>query len=94
VWDNRGTPRLQVMRSAWGSENVIEVSCGGSGAKGWRTELEPGCSKSLEDHLRAATDSAKVDSAAWLAPLLVRIAMAGLRGVVESEAAGEWRGGG
>ena len=38
-----------------GSENVIGVSCGGSGAKGWRTELELGCSKSFEDHHRAAT---------------------------------------
>src|ERR1019366_2049201 len=38
-----------------GSENVIGVSCGGAGAKGWRTELELGCSKSLENPHRAAT---------------------------------------
>src|SRR5260370_18477886 len=31
------------------------VSCSGSGAKGWRTKLELGSSKSLEDYHGAAT---------------------------------------
>jgi hypothetical protein len=38
-----------------GSGNVIGVSCSGSGAKWWRTELELGCSQSLDDHHGAAT---------------------------------------
>ncbi len=38
-----------------GSEIVIGVSCSGSGEKGWRTELELGRGKSLDDHHAAAT---------------------------------------
>ena len=38
-----------------GSEIVIGVSCSGSGEKRWRTELELGGSKSLDDHHEAAT---------------------------------------
>ena len=38
-----------------GSEIVIGVSCSGSGAKRWRTELELGCGKSLDNHHGAAT---------------------------------------
>jgi hypothetical protein len=38
-----------------GSEIVIGVSCSGSGAKRWRTELELGGGKSLDDHHGAAT---------------------------------------
>jgi len=37
------------------SEIGTEVSCGGSGAKRWRTELELGRSQSFEDHHWAAT---------------------------------------
>jgi hypothetical protein len=36
-------------------EIVVGVSCSGSGAKRWRTELELGSRKSLEDHHGAAT---------------------------------------
>ena len=36
-------------------EIVIGVSCDGSGAKRWRTELELGSRKSLEDRHGAAT---------------------------------------
>src|SRR5208282_114894 len=38
-----------------GSENVIGVSCSGSGAKRWRTELDLGSCQSLDDHHGAAT---------------------------------------
>ncbi len=38
-----------------GSEIVIGVSCRGSGEKRWRTELELGGGKSLDDHHGAAT---------------------------------------
>jgi len=31
------------------------VSCGGSGERRWRTELELGCRKSLDDHHRPTT---------------------------------------
>ncbi len=34
---------------------MIGVSCSGSGAKGWRTELELGSSKSFDDYHGAAT---------------------------------------
>ena len=37
------------------SEIVIGVSCSGSGEKRWRTELDLGGGKSLEDHHGAAT---------------------------------------
>ena len=37
-----------------GSEIVIGVSCSGSGAKRWRTELALGWGKSLDDHHGAA----------------------------------------
>jgi hypothetical protein len=37
------------------SEIETEVSCRGSGAKRWRTELELGRSQSFEDHHGAAT---------------------------------------
>ena len=33
----------------------IVVSCGDSGGKGWRTELDLGSGKSLDDHHAAAT---------------------------------------
>ena len=36
-------------------EILIGVSCSGSGAKRWRTELELGSRKSLDDHHGAAT---------------------------------------
>ena len=36
-------------------EIVIGVSCSGSGTKRWRTELELGSGKSLEDHHGTAT---------------------------------------
>jgi hypothetical protein len=36
-------------------EMVIVDSCSGSGAKGWRTELELGSGKSLDDHHGATT---------------------------------------
>jgi len=35
-------------------EMVIVDSCSGSGGKGWRTELELGSGKSLDDHHGAA----------------------------------------
>ena len=38
-----------------GNENVIGISCSGSGAKRRRTELELGRSKSFDDHHGAAT---------------------------------------
>ena len=38
-----------------GSEIVIGVSCSGSGEIRWRTELELGSRKSLDDHHGAAT---------------------------------------
>src|SRR6202140_5464299 len=38
-----------------GGEIVIRVSCSGSGEKGWRTELELGSGKSVDDHHAAAT---------------------------------------
>ena len=37
------------------SEIVIGVSCGGSGEKGWRTELDLGRRESLDDHHLSAT---------------------------------------
>ena len=37
------------------SDIGTEVSCSSSGAKRWRTELELGCGKSLDDHHWAAT---------------------------------------
>jgi hypothetical protein len=38
-----------------GSKNVIGVSCSGSGAKRWRTELKLGCTQSVDDYHGAAT---------------------------------------
>ena len=37
------------------SEIEIVVSCGDSGGKGWRTELDLGSGKSLDDHHLSAT---------------------------------------
>ena len=57
------------------SEIVIGVSCSGSGEKGWRTELELGGGKSLDDHHGAATfgTEPKWARVPWPAMLLVRI---------------------
>src|ERR1039458_813622 len=46
VWGQEGAPRAGA---------GIVVSCGGSDEKGWRTELELGRGKSLDDHHAAAT---------------------------------------
>ena len=44
----------------------LGVSCGGSGEKGWRTELELGSGKSLDDYHRAPTFGTAPKRAGWL----------------------------
>src|ERR1039458_3368449 len=50
----KGAPRREVVRRTKGGAGIV-VSCGGSDEKGWRTELELGRGKSLDDHHAAAT---------------------------------------
>jgi len=48
------------------SELGILVSCSGSGEQGWRTELELGSGKSLDDHHGAATFGTDPERARFL----------------------------
>jgi hypothetical protein len=81
-----GTARA---RSEWESHAAAPASQGGEQSWSWAA-----VSLSMTTMGPPHGDNAKVDSVAWRAKLLVRIAMAGLGGGVESKAAGERRGGG
>jgi hypothetical protein len=46
-------------------ERGVVVSCGGSGEKGWRTELDLGRSESLDDYHGTATLGTEPKRAGW-----------------------------
>ena len=47
-------------------ELAIVVSCGGSGERGWRTELELGSGKAFDDQHRPPTLGAAPKRAGWM----------------------------
>ena len=55
VWGQEGRTTLAGGEKHRVREIGIFVSCGDSGGKGWRTELDLGSGKSLDDHHAAAT---------------------------------------
>ena len=62
--EGRGTPA-----GGWGHqvrELGVVVSCGGSGEKRWRTKLDLGSGKSLDDCHRAPTFGTAPKRARWL----------------------------
>jgi hypothetical protein len=60
-WEQAFERKLEAESLVWGQEQRANrgrgfvVSCGGSGEKGWRTQLELGRRKSFDDRLGAAT---------------------------------------
>ena len=55
VWEQLGAPRRAGGEAHRVRELGMVVSCGGSGEKGWSTELELGSGESLEDRHGTAT---------------------------------------
>ena len=66
VWrqERRSRPARGEGHGVW--KLAVVVSCGGSGEKGWRTELQLGRGQSLDDHHRSATFGAAPKRIEWL----------------------------